>query len=327
MCEAGDDLDGDGRWRDRRVPEPGERCDAWFDVRRVSGQDRPRGDVGESAAGRVDHGANVVERAERLLLGVVTDDLAVFIDAVLPPDEQQRGTGRGLDGLAEGRVLVESGWVVMPHRQHCTSYTGAMLGNASDPTGLPAGVMSRRELDPATRRRFRTGRVSLDFTHTGGEGEYARWEILHRPADVSMWLAVILEVPSVRTRLGDMTMVRELRAAITTAARTITTSANVDPDLAEVINAAAGRPSLVPRLDADGQVVLSSGTAAQACSTIARDAIDLLGSPARDRIRICEAFDCGLLFVDASRPGRRRWCSMDWCGDREKKRRAGRPVR
>ena len=34
-----------------------------------------------------------------------------------------------------------------------------------------------------------------------------------------------------------------------------------------------------------------------------------------------------LLLVDASRPGTRRWCSMDWCGDRAKKRAAGRPVR
>jgi predicted RNA-binding Zn ribbon-like protein len=29
-----------------------------------------------------------------------------------------------------------------------------------------------------------------------------------------------------------------------------------------------------------------------------------------------------LLYVDASRPGRRRWCSMERCGDRAKKRKA-----
>ncbi|MFE7743242.1 CGNR zinc finger domain-containing protein [Nocardia sp. NPDC057455] len=38
-------------------------------------------------------------------------------------------------------------------------------------------------------------------------------------------------------------------------------------------------------------------------------------------MRVRAAGDCGLLFVDASRPGRRRWCSMDRCGNLSKVRR------
>ena len=35
-----------------------------------------------------------------------------------------------------------------------------------------------------------------------------------------------------------------------------------------------------------------------------------------DRIRACDR--CGWLFLDSSRGGRRRWCSMSTCGNREK---------
>ncbi|NEE48667.1 CGNR zinc finger domain-containing protein, partial [Streptomyces sp. SID8455] len=37
-------------------------------------------------------------------------------------------------------------------------------------------------------------------------------------------------------------------------------------------------------------------------------------------IRTCGADDCRLLFVDTSRPGKRRWCSMERCGNRHKVR-------
>ncbi|CCH35328.1 CGNR zinc finger domain-containing protein [Actinosynnema sp. NPDC047251] len=176
----------------------------------------------------------------------------------------------------------------------------------------------------AERRRFRTGRPCLDFTHTGGEGPYAVWELLHGPADVARYVGALLDVEldAVDADFGEL---RPLRTALTNVARG---AAQGDPpaeaDIA-VINAAAAHAPLVPRLD-NGEAVLGRGTVRQALSTLARDAIDLLASPLRDRIRVCAAEDCGLLFVDASRPGRRRWCSMQRCGDRAKKRNARGPA-
>ncbi|MCZ0991112.1 CGNR zinc finger domain-containing protein [Streptomyces diastatochromogenes] len=52
---------------------------------------------------------------------------------------------------------------------------------------------------------------------------------------------------------------------------------------------------------------------------MARDALDLITSPALDRVRDCAGPTCGALFLDTSRPGTRRWCSMDTCGNRAKK--------
>jgi predicted RNA-binding Zn ribbon-like protein len=48
---------------------------------------------------------------------------------------------------------------------------------------------------------------------------------------------------------------------------------------------------------------------------------DLLTNVDRARIRKCQASDCGVYFVDTSKGHRRRWCSMQNCGNREKQKR------
>ena len=48
------------------------------------------------------------------------------------------------------------------------------------------------------------------------------------------------------------------------------------------------------------------------------EAATLLVSPMHARIRICAAEGCGWFFVDRSKAGRRRWCSMEACGNRVK---------
>lgn len=55
-------------------------------------------------------------------------------------------------------------------------------------------------------------------------------------------------------------------------------------------------------------------------STVARDAVELFTGPYADRIRECGSDLCKLLFVDTSRPGRRRWCAMEHCGNLHKVR-------
>jgi predicted RNA-binding Zn ribbon-like protein len=53
---------------------------------------------------------------------------------------------------------------------------------------------------------------------------------------------------------------------------------------------------------------------------IALDAGELLLSPDRHRIGLCAGAGCGWLFVDRSKGGKRRWCSMASCGNRLKVR-------
>lgn len=54
---------------------------------------------------------------------------------------------------------------------------------------------------------------------------------------------------------------------------------------------------------------------------ILRSAADLLASEDRGRIRECAGSQCTWLFLDRSRAGTRRWCSMSSCGNRAKARR------
>lgn len=52
-----------------------------------------------------------------------------------------------------------------------------------------------------------------------------------------------------------------------------------------------------------------------ALATVARDAVLLAGGPLLARVKKCENPDCSLLFLDDSQARRRRWCSMDRCGN------------
>jgi len=54
-------------------------------------------------------------------------------------------------------------------------------------------------------------------------------------------------------------------------------------------------------------------------SAVARDAVDLFTDAfARSRLRRCEGEHCARIYLDTSRGRRRRWCSSEICGNRER---------
>jgi predicted RNA-binding Zn ribbon-like protein len=183
--------------------------------------------------------------------------------------------------------------------------------------------MARLEgLAASDRRRFRTGRPCLDFAHTGGDGPLAVFELLHDVDDAAWWLAVVLDLDAVAPDERTLADVLALRRAIWTGAGRLATRQAPGAEERAAINAAAAWPPPVPALAGDGRATVAAPvTTSQALSLLARDAIDLFGGPLAIRIRTCAAIDCGLLFVDQSRPGTRRWCSMQRCGNLAKVRR------
>lgn len=68
-------------------------------------------------------------------------------------------------------------------------------------------------------------------------------------------------------------------------------------------------------------VDLRSGTAVVLLAHVLWSAGDLFAAPQLDRVRRCANPECGWLFLDDSRAGKRRWCSMQSCGNRAKARR------
>ena len=169
---------------------------------------------------------------------------------------------------------------------------------------------------------FVAGRLSIDFTQTGGEtGKRAYWERFHQPSDLSDWLAASpLQLHGVQVSPEEFNAALSLREAIWRAAEAIRQSNAPSPEDVDTINRVAATPDLSPQLVLKGleQVWGSPITASAALSLIARDAIDLFAGELRSRIRACENPNCGLMFVDTSRPGVRRWCLMKRCGNMAK---------
>ncbi|MFI6595382.1 CGNR zinc finger domain-containing protein [Nonomuraea sp. NPDC050536] len=88
----------------------------------------------------------------------------------------------------------------------------------------------------------------------------------------------------------------------------------------DVVNRAAARPVPAPLLGGDGRLRWAAeDPVAAVLSLVARDVLELVTSPAIERVRACAGDGCAALFLDGSRPGTRRWCSMGTCGNRAKK--------
>ena len=92
--------------------------------------------------------------------------------------------------------------------------------------------------------------------------------------------------------------------------------------LNEALAAAPARTALRRERGAYGwEVDVKSGTALALLAPVLWSAGDLLAGPRLDRVRRCANPECGWLFLDDSRAGKRRWCSMQSCGNRAKARR------
>ncbi len=178
------------------------------------------------------------------------------------------------------------------------------------------GVAIVHDLPPEELRfHWKSGRLCLDLVATVGERWRRSFERLLEPEDLARWMVgtgTLREPPRVSGR--QLAAGRVLREAINRLARP-----GVEPcpgDLEE-LNRWAARPSLAPQLTPGGKLVWVAARPVEAMlATIARDAVDLLSGPLAGRVRECAAPDCALLFVDASRPGRRQWCASGACGNR-----------
>ncbi|MBV9421533.1 MAG: ABATE domain-containing protein [Solirubrobacterales bacterium] len=164
---------------------------------------------------------------------------------------------------------------------------------------------------------FRSGRLCLDFVSTLGSRRSLELERLASPSDLRRWAHEAGIAEPQRVDRADLARALKLREAI----YALLTDGPLDrSEAVATINLAAGHPPLVPQLDISGQQSTWVPTAGinQVLSTIARDAIDVLSGPIRARVKECAGADCTILFLDTSRPGTRRWCSMEVCGNQIK---------
>jgi predicted RNA-binding Zn ribbon-like protein len=166
------------------------------------------------------------------------------------------------------------------------------------------------------------GSLCLDFVNT------VDWRTSDHPAEfltggaaVDAWLALAMDRSPLHLSDADVTGLRDLREAL----YRLIVGAPRSGDLAALNQALAGGgdrgrltggPTNYRWVPAEQPIGLAALKA-----ELARDTADLLVDPDRlARVKECHGEGCGWLFVDDSRGGNRRWCSMQSCGNRAKAR-------
>ncbi|MER6959991.1 MULTISPECIES: ABATE domain-containing protein [unclassified Streptomyces] len=173
--------------------------------------------------------------------------------------------------------------------------------------------------DPALAFPFIGGRPCLDFVATLGRRHTTPVERLPDPTALARWIEAAglgAAPPPVRVTARDLADARGLREAVYGLVRAALADREPEPADVERVNAAAARPDLAPRLGDPPWTARHPARAA--LSTVARDAVLLVRGPLMERVKKCENPDCSLLFLDDSQARRRRWCSMDRCGNQAK---------
>lgn len=148
-------------------------------------------------------------------------------------------------------------------------------------------------------------------------------ELLTSPADAQNWAR------SVNVRLSkamstqdrdDLVAVRELiyrecARRLADQIPALVPMADGRSELPRLLEIARNPPTW-PQMDQIGQLY-QTGPATALKSLVARSALDLFDGPDAPRVRECGSDRCTRLFIDRSR-GKRVWCGMSTCGNREK---------
>ena len=173
------------------------------------------------------------------------------------------------------------------------------------------------------------GRPALDLVNTRRERWRRNVECLVDDRDAVAWLVAAKLLPdAAQAPRGLAREARELREAVDAGVRASVAGEPTDAAALRVIDdwlvLASARPTLA--LGADGQPELAERAPVdsphRALGLVALDAARMLGAPEeRARVRICGSETCSARFYDRSQAGRRRWCSMQACGNVEKARR------
>jgi predicted RNA-binding Zn ribbon-like protein len=167
--------------------------------------------------------------------------------------------------------------------------------------------------------KFRSGRLSLDLPATLAARLKAEpRELLETPHDLGRWLvAAGLAAKDPKPTEDELHQARELREALYRLAVARVHGEGFDSRDRALVNRWAAEPPPVPQLVPEG-LTWTGGGVRSLLAAVARDGVELLGGPLAERIRGCEAEGCALLFMDTSRSGQRRWCSMSGCGNKAK---------
>ena len=153
------------------------------------------------------------------------------------------------------------------------------------------------------------GRLALNFVNTAdwsASGAVAH-EKIEELADLRVWLrAVGLPRAVCPRRLGEAIAFRhDLRVCFLGGKRADWESLCLERHLRKIA--------------LDGADALVSARRQPLLALVAASALAIVSDPGEyGRVKICPGANCGWLFLDETKNGRRKWCSMESCGNRAK---------
>lgn len=183
--------------------------------------------------------------------------------------------------------------------------------------------MSNRSNEGVRATRFDAGRPCLNLLATLGRRGADPVERVPDVSSLATWLidADLLD-ELVTVEAHHLAEMRSLRAATWEIVQAVRRQQPPDAQVLATVNAWASLSPPALELTRDGRH--RSRRAARpveaALAELARDTINLVTGTELHRVRECADPECRMLFLDASRAGRRQWCSMARCGNRAKVR-------
>ncbi|UYN97028.1 MAG: ABATE domain-containing protein [Enhydrobacter sp.] len=169
--------------------------------------------------------------------------------------------------------------------------------------------------------------LCLEFANTRyWRGQARPTETLNGPDDLAWWMAGNVAKDARPASRRDFERAIEVRETIyrvfdATARGRVPGTADLEA-LNQVLAAVPSRRAV--RRERGGftwDVDMRGSTALAQLAPVLWSAGDLLTGPRLGKVKRCANPECGWLFLDDSRAGRRRWCSMSACGNRAKARR------
>ena len=150
-------------------------------------------------------------------------------------------------------------------------------------------------------------------------------EELRAPADLLRWVEQNERLPAVvlrRVARADAGMLEAALAVREAMHRCFAASATGRPvpeaDVASLNTALAHAPPRQRVTRGGWEVGMTEASIGALLAPVLWAAADLLVGRRLERVRQCANPECGWLFLDDSKSGNRRWCSMSACGNRAK---------
>ncbi len=167
------------------------------------------------------------------------------------------------------------------------------------------------------KHSFVCGNPALDFAATVRSRLESPLEMFSSTESLDSWFREARIVDgNTNCQPADLEKALVIREAIYSLVHSKVDGDPYDGEALAVVNDAARTPPATLQLTPAGRA--TEATPAQALSTVARHAIEVLSGPDVPLLKECANHGCTRVYIDRSRGSRREWCAMDPCGNKMK---------